>query len=238
MLTEHHPAFALPVRVAAVSVASVLLGVVAHGFVAGVLPRPDPLFVIAVLVLMLVGGLLAGGQRAGTWARSRGWSVPFEDVAGVLSLVAGQALVHWLVLPVGVPLAGAGSVLSIGHIHAAAPPADTVVSHHAAATTPAMLAVHAMAGVVVAVALRWVEAAILSLGQVLRLVHAPMASCLRALRACVQVGTVVSTGDHSGNRVCTWSSADVRPRLRVTLMPLGRRGPPSAAGWFQHVLAT
>lgn len=237
MLTDHRPASPLLVRVAAVSGASILLGVLAHGSMAGVLPRPGSLFVISVLILMLVGGLLAGGRRAGAWAASHGWSVPFADAAGVLALVVGQALVHWLVIPVGVALPGAGSGVPVGHTHSGSLPAEVVLSHHAAAPGPGMLAVHAVAAVMVAVALRWVEAAILSLGQVLRLAGSPMASCLGALRSSVRVSAVVSTGEGLDDRFCPWWTADVRPRLRVTLLPLERRGPPPA-GWLPHVLAT
>ena len=112
--------------------------------------------------------------------------MPAEDVAGVLALVVGQALVHWLLLPVGAPLAGAGPVMGAAHVHAGALPAQAVMSHHAgAATGPGMLAVHAVAAVMVAVALRWVEAAMLGLVRVVRLVRAPMAACLGALRAAV-----------------------------------------------------
>jgi hypothetical protein len=231
VLTDPRPACALLVRVAAVAVASVLLGVLAHGSMAGVLPRPGSLFVIVVLVLMLVGGLLAAGQGAGRWARRHGWSVPFEDAAGVLALVVGQALVHWLVLPVGVPGVGSSTVIPAGHVHAGALPAEAVMSHPAAATGPGMLVVHAVGAAMVAVALRWVEAAILGLVAVLRLVQAPMAACLGALRARSQVSPAVPMGQPR-RWVCVWWGADLRPRLRVTLLPLERRGPP-AAGWIR-----
>jgi hypothetical protein len=237
VLSDPRPTCALPVRVAAVSVASVLLGVLAHGSMVGVLPRPGSLFVIVVLVLVLVGGALAAGQRAGRWARRHGWPVPVEDAAGVLALVVGQALVHWLLLPVVAPLAGAGPVMGAGHVHAGTFPAQAVMSHHAgAATGPGMLAVHAVAAVMVAVALRWVEAAMLGLVRVVRLVRAPMAACLGVLRAAVLAPSAVlslESGDLSG----FWGCADVRPRLRVTLLPLERRGPP-VVGWIQHVLPT
>lgn len=220
----------LLVRVAAVSVASVLLGVLAHGSIADVLPRPGALFVIVVLVLMLVGGVLAGGRGAGRWARRHGWSVPFEDVAAAVALVAGQALVHWSVLPVGVPLSNAMTVSALGHGHGGAVPVGAVLSHHGSGTGAGMLAGHAVAAVLVAVVLQWVEVAILGLGQVLRIAQASTASCLGVLGARITVAPAWLPAE-SGDRVRHGCSADVRPRLRVTLLPLVRRGPPTL-GWI------
>lgn len=233
MLSDPRTASPLPVRVAAVSVSSVLLGVLAHGSMAGVLPRPGSLFVIVVLVVMLVGGLLAAGHGAGRWVQRRGWPLPVEDLAGAAALVVGQALVHWLVIPVGAPQAVA--LPSGNHVHAVAASAEAVVSHHSgSATGPGMLAVHAVAGLMVAVALRWVEAAILGVVQVLRFVRAPTASWLGALRAAILVPDALPTGG-LGDLSWSWGRVDVRPRLRVTLLPLQRRGPPGV-GRTQIVL--
>jgi hypothetical protein len=228
------------VRVAAVSVASVLLGVLAHGSVADVLPRPGSLFVIVVLVSTLVAGMLAGGRAVGRWLERRGWRVPVEDAAGALALVAGQALVHWSVLPLGVPLAGSGSVGFGGHGYGAhhgdgAHQVHGVVMHHTSGSSAGMLAAHAAAALMVAAVLRWVEDAIVGLAHVLRLVHASTSLCIGVLQTCFFLVPASASGK-SGDRANPWWGSDARPRMRVALLPLERRGPPSA-GRNQHVIS-
>jgi hypothetical protein len=212
----------------------VVLGVVAHGSVAGVLPGHGSLFVIVVLVLMVVGALLAAGRSAGRRIGRRGWSFPLEDAAGAVALVVGQALVHWLILPAA-PQAGVVAGVA-GHSHGRAGPGAVVPFHAGTATSLGMLAVHAVAGLLVALALRWVESAILGLIQVLHLVREPLTACLGLLGSTVRVIPALSTPE-SGLRSWSWGVGDARPRLRVTLQPLERRGPPTGR-WIPHVLPT
>lgn len=235
MLPDPLSASPLLVRVLAVAGASVVLGVVAHGSVADVLPGLGSLFVVLVLVLMMVGALLAVGRSAGRWVGRHGWSFPFEDVAGAVALVVGQALVHWLILPAAPQAVAVAGV--VGHSHSSAGPAGIAVPHHTGmATSLGMLTVHAVAGLLVALALRWVESAILGLVRALRLVREPMAACLGVLASSVRVLPAVPTGE-PGGRSWSWGAVDSRPRLRVTLLPLERRGPPPGR-WIQHVLPT
>ncbi len=227
MLADQPPTAPVVVRVGALSAASVLLGVVAHGWVAGALPAPGALLVISTLVVLVVGALLGAGRWMADRAAPRAGAAHVADGAGVLALVVGQALVHWLILPVAeaVPVSGGH-----GHLHPGATGTGAVMAHHSAAGIgPQMLAGHALAALVVALLLRWVEAAILRLAGLLAQLGAPV----RAVRTAIGLARgvpAIPRVDLAAGEDPRWARRDARPRMRVTLQPLGRRGPPLLAG--------
>lgn len=220
MLLSAGPAAPVAVRAVAISVASVLLGVVAHGSVSGVAPSAGSVLVIAVFLAQVVLAPLMVGQAAGRVCSRRGWSVPVEDGAAVVALVLGQAVVHWLAAPMAAPLA----VGSAAHGHAHGPTPLGHVGHGGSPGGQSMLLAHAAAAVAVALLLRRVEAGLLLLADLAPRLRAAVAGCHALLRP-VAGAIVLAPRTCPAAGLC---AVDVRPRLQVFLQPVDRRGPPAA----------
>ena len=218
MLLLAGPAAPVAVRAVAISVASVLLGVVAHGSASGVVPSVGSVLVLAVFLAQVVLVPLMVGQAGGRVCRRRGWSVPVEDLAAVVALVAGQAVVHWLSAPAAAPLA-LGSAAH-GHAHGPAPLGH--VGHGGSPGGLGMLLGHAAAAVAVGLLLRRVEAGLLLLAGLAPRLRAAVAARHGLLRSGSGAVLLVAGTCPAAGR-CT---VDVRPRLQVFLQPLDRRGPP------------
>ena len=219
------PAAPLWVRLVVLTVASELMGVAAHASNGGGLPRPGPLLVITMLVSGLVAGVLFGSRSVRPALGRFGPAARVDDVAAVAALVLGQWVVHWQVMPVSPAL---GLVLPPTHQHAGLPLGVGTAHHPGAAsgTGVGMLLGHAVAAVLVALTLRWMEAVALGCVQVLASHRLPVRSAWLLLQQAAATGVPTSTSS-TDRRGLPDACDGLAPRLCEFLHPVVRRGPPA-----------
>jgi hypothetical protein len=222
------PATPVWVRLAALTVASELIGVAAHASNGGGLPQPGAWLVITMLVAGLVGGLLVAARSVRRRLGHGGPAAHLEDLAAVAALVLGQWVVHWQVMPVSPAL---GMAMPSAHLQHTGVPVGAGMAHHAgtaSGTGVGMLLGHAAAAVLVALLLRWLETAVLACVHVLATHRLPVRSAWLLLQRAATTTVLSSTGS-TGGRGLPDAGVGLVPRLCEFLHPVVRRGPPAAA---------